>query len=125
MLLRVKLAIGSRWSWIVSRLRDFGTQSKKETILSRSLSWVPFVIAAGIGIAWTLFITKAGTELTPDSCFYLKAATSMYYAGDFDTSPTVWPPGYPFIVHLFLYLTPWPAVAASMASSALVMALCW
>jgi hypothetical protein len=100
-----------------------GTEPKPQwrKVLSGGLVWATVVIAAVVGIAWTAFITAVGVELSPDSCFYLKTAASMYYGGNFDTSVTVWPPMYPFLVHLFLYITPWPAVAASMASGIFVV----
>jgi hypothetical protein len=78
--------------------------------------YLPFVTAIVVGSAWTLFAVSHGVDLSQDSCFYLKTASFMHYDGNLNTQVTVWPPLYPFLINLFLYLTPWPATAASMAS---------
>ncbi len=90
-------------------------------IITLMLRFLPFVMAVVVGIAWTAFATTYGVDLTQDSAFYLKTAVSMHYDGDYNTLVTVWPPMYPFLVHLFLYVTPWPAAAASLASGVFLL----
>ncbi|MBN2802363.1 MAG: hypothetical protein JXR91_04640 [Deltaproteobacteria bacterium] len=75
-----------------------------------------FLVVAIVGGVLAVIDSIYGVALSPDSIFYIKTATFMHYSHNFNTIVTVWPPLYPFVINLFLYITPYPAVAASMAT---------
>ena len=108
-LLRSTLGVVGHWR----RLPGIAASSNRRPTL---------VLSVAISVLWTLVLYRYGIGLSPDGVMYLKTASFMRYNGDFNTLVTVWPPLYPFIVSLFLFVTPFPAAAAALAAGALLFA---
>ncbi|MBN2526932.1 MAG: glycosyltransferase family 39 protein [Deltaproteobacteria bacterium] len=74
------------------------------------------VFLSVLSVGWGAAFYHYGLGFAPDSCNYLQTASFMFHDGNYNTSQTLWPPMYPFLIHLFMYFTPLPNAAAGLAS---------
>ena len=79
------------------------------------------IVAFCLGLLWLIFIYDHGIHITPDSTKYMTFAMKMHYARDYSVNP-LWPPLYPFLLNLFMFVEGFPAESAELISGISMMA---
>ncbi len=73
-----------------------------------------------LGLFWLVFIYRAGIFMSADSTWLMKYAMDIHYAFEFPND-TNWPPLYPFLINLFMYINEFPAEAAALLSGVSIL----
>ncbi|OQY48974.1 MAG: hypothetical protein B6242_00850 [Anaerolineaceae bacterium 4572_78] len=80
------------------------------------------VLAFCLGICWLIFIYILGIGFTSDTVGYLTYAVLMHDSLQLATDP-VWPPLYPFLINIFMFLNEFPAEATALLSGTTMVLL--
>jgi hypothetical protein len=70
-----------------------------------------------IGYLLYIFLSHWGIHLASDGAWYCSYAIQMHHLGDYACVAEAWPPLYPFVLHLFMFLEPLPKDAAVLLSA--------
>jgi hypothetical protein len=102
------LCIGIIGLWTVSGSGFAG-------LIKTNYRLLAFYLATCLGFSWLLYIFNTGIKFSPDSVSYQSFALLMHFSADFDV-PAIWPPLYPFLLHIGLYVQDFPAESAAIVS---------